>query len=738
MFNKTSLEDYLKGSYLSYAVMSLSERALPYVQDGLKPVHRRILYAMNKQGITSGGSYRKSARIVGDVIGKYHPHGDTGVYDAMVKMANPWYLRYPLIDGQGNFGSRDGDSAAAMRYTEARTTPLADAMLSELNSGAVDYSPNYDGSTTIPDFLPAPLPIDLLNGSIGIAVAMTCDIPSHHMGEVVDATIAAIKNPDITIPEIMEYIKGPDLPTGGHLISSREDIINSYTNGKGPLKIRCRWKTIPLARNQWKIEIYELPPELDPLKLTKMVDKAATFEPDKKNKEKGATKLLQIKNYIKNYVNDVTDVTEAEESIEGKIRIIVEPKSCKTSPEEFMDGFIAMFKLEQTLKFNLNAVSLDKFPRTRSIKDLIVDWITFRRDTVRKRSEARLVKIRDRLELVLGRLKIMDIIDIVIDIIRTEDDPKLALMERFNLTERQADDILEIRLKELKKLEQYKLEDEQQKLEAEELILSELLESPVRMNNLLVKEIRNTADKFMDERRTLVEPAKEVDKSVANAVPSEPISVFVTKDGWLMGRKGHVEEISDGGLKPGDKFVYSFKTELDKTITMLSKTGRTYSFAASNLAFGKNGASHISTLVSTAGDEPYKLIPFEPGKKYLLAHSEGYGFVITSEKLYTKPKAGKECFKLEKFEGVKILAFEEIDERQALNIWTTENRMLQFDVSEINEYPKSNGVRLINMSGNEKVAGYALSENGSFIFKDKNKRLDDSYVKKRAAAPKKV
>lgn len=743
--NSLDFKNYTMDSYLGYAVMSLADRALPYVQDGFKPVHRRVLYAMAKLGLTSKTTHKKSARIVGDVIGQYHPHGDTSVYDAMVKMSQPWYLRYPLVDGQGNFGSRDGDNQAAMRYTEARTTALADAILAEINAGAIDYKPNFDGTLKEPEFLPAPLPITLLNGSEGIAVGMTSNIPSHNIGEVVDATIAYIKNNQITVEEIMEHIQGPDLPTGGQLVSSREDIIKTYSTGYGPLKVRARWEVQELARGQWKIIITELPMDKCAQKLLELVAEAQSYEPPKgKSDKKVNTKLIEIKNFVKNNIADFIDATDAKdaEKQDGSVRMEIEPKSCRQSPEEFMDSVIAMFGLESTLKMNFNAVSLDKLPRQRNILDLIGDWVNFRRITVTKRTETRLGKVKDRLELVLGRLLIMDVLDRVIEIIREEEDPKAVLMAEFNLSERQAEDIMDIRLRELRKLEEYKLADERDKLTKEQEELEALLASTRKMNNLLVKEIKETAKPFLDERRTLVKPAEAISKDVISNVPSEAISVFVTKNGWLVGRKGNVDDFPDGSLNQGDKYVDTFKTKLDKTIIVIGNKGRVYCFPASSLAFGKGNGVHVSTLIGINGDSAYKFLPYEEGKVYLLAQSEGHGFLCKSETFFSKQKAGKEVFKLENFKdtgkAARIMMIEEVSIDSMLNIWTDKDRLLQFPVNEINEYPKSQGMRLINLANDETVKGYAISEEGTYIFKDKTKRLDDSYLKKRAAAPKKV
>lgn len=748
--NKQQLFNYTKDAYLGYSVMSLAERSIPYVQDGLKPVHRRILYAMSKLGLSSKGGHKKSARIVGDVIGQYHPHGDTSVYDAMVLMSQSWKMRYPLIDGQGNFGSRDGDRQAAMRYTEAKTTAIADAMLSELNMDTVDFKPNFDGTMKEPKLLPSPLPIDLLNGTpTGIGVGMASNMPSHNIQEVIDATIAYIKNNDISIEEIMEIIQGPDLPTGGQIVSSKEAILKSYSTGYGPLKVRARWVVEELARKQWRIVITELPHDLSAQKLIVKIAEASSYEPPKSKKKdekdkKGSQSKLELKAFIKNNISDIYDATDADDSEknDGSVKIVLEPKSCKQSPEEFMNSVVAMLGLESTLKFQLISVSLDNRPKQRNIKDLIADWVDFRKITVTRRTENQLKKVNDRLELVLGRLLIMDVIDRVIEIIREEEDPKLALMSEFNLSERQAEDIMDIRLRELRKLEEFKLENERDKLIKDKENFESLLASSRKMNNLITKELKSVSEPFIDERRTLIKPAEAISKDLVSSVPSEPISVFVTKNGWLVGRKGNVDEYPESSLTTGDKYIHSFKAKLDQPIIVLSSLGRAFTFPASSLAFGKGNGVHVSTLIKNNGDNPYKFIPYEEGKVYLLAQSEGHGFLCKSEDLFVKQKAGKEVFKLENFKGTgntaKIMMMEEVSKEQMINIWTDSNRLLQFKIDEINEYPKSQGMRLIGLGKDEKVSGYAVSENGTYVFKGKNKRLDETYTKKRAAAPKKV
>lgn len=741
--NKEELRAYIEKSYLSYGCMTLSGRALSYVQDGFKPVHRRILFAMAKLQLSSTSSHKKSARVVGDVIGKYHPHGDTSVYEAMVLMSQAWSIRYPLIDGQGNFGARDGDSAAAMRYTEARTTPLGDTVLAELNVGAVDYIENYDGTMKEPEFLPAPLPIELLNGSTGIGVGMSADIPSHHMRETADATIAFIRNNQITVDELMEHLKGPDLPTGGQIINSREVINKAYAEGKGNFHVRARYEVEQLARGQWRIIVTELPHDMSCKKVLMKVAEASIYEPPKEKKNGKAQKpnqaMIELKQFIKNSIEDISDITTSEDP-DGAARLLIEPKTSRQDPDEFMNNVIKMLGLQSTLKFNLTAVSNDRRPKRRSILDIVSDWVDFRRITVTKRTETRLGKVVDRLELVNGRLTIMDFLDEVIDIIRTHDEPEAELMARFGLTERQAEDVLSIRLRELRKLEEFKLQEEKDKLLKEKGDLEALLASVRKMNNLMIREINDAADKYNDERKTLIEESDLVIKGTASVIPSDPITLWMTKDNWLVARKGYAEEneAPDNALKPGDRYVRHLQSKLDKTLIMLGESGRAYSIQASSLSFGRGNGVHLNTLITLNGDYIRWIDTYEPDTQYLLAQNEGYGFVTKSDDFISRQKAGKEFFKLEKSPNAMISAIIPLSEGPMLNIWTDKKRFLQFAVSEVNYYPKSQGMRLVNIADDETVEGYALSAEGEFIYNGRRKNLDDSYLKKRAAAPKKL
>lgn len=724
-----------KDSYLGYSVMTLSSRALPYVQDGFKPVHRRVLYAMHSLGMTYKAQPKKSARIVGDVIGKYHPHGDSSIYGAMVLMSQPWKMRYPLVDGQGNFGSRDGDGAAAMRYTEARPTALADAIMAELNLGSIDYVNNYDGTLTEPEFLPAPLPVLLLNGSEGIAVGMTCDIPSHNAQEVLDATIATIRNPKISVEEVMGLLKGPDLPTGGQIITPVKDIIKAYASGDGRIRVRARWEVEKKAKKQWEIVITELPSDMCAAKILLRVSEAETYDPSKDKSPN--QKLINLKNFVRNSIANIYDATAPEDGANAA-KIVIEPKSTRQTPEDFMDQVITMLDLESTVSLKFNAVSLDRLPRSRSIKDLISDWVEFRKESVKKRSLVRISKIERRLEILDGRLTVMDDLDELIRIIREEDEPKQEIMAHFGLTELQADDVLEIKLRELRRLEVSKLVKEHETLSKELKALNDLINSETKMRNVLIKEAQSATALIADDRRTLIEEAGAIEvKEVSKAAP-EPVTIFVTRDGWWTGRKGHDIDYPETVLKPDDEFTQKIETRLDKTIIILSQTGRSYSFAVESVPFGRNSI-HINTLIQFSNEKVSSIIEYNEGEKYFLSQTAGRGFVISLDSLLSRNKNGKDIFKLN---GEDINLCEPYSPNSYLNITTTDDRFIQIPSDEFEgyEYPKGQGVRMLSLSSktNEKVKSIIISD-GDMVTDKGVVELDlKLYRKKRATTPRRI
>lgn len=728
--------------YLTYAMQTLGGRAIPFVHDGLKPVHRRILYAMRMLHLSSSSDYKKSARVVGDTIGKYHPHGDASVYEAMVLMSQPWKMRYPIIDGQGNFGSREGDSWAAMRYTEARLTPVGDILLDELDSGSVEFKTNFDDSMKEPKYLNSSLPILLMNGAEGIAVGAASNVPSHNIGELRDAILATIKNPDITVEEIMEHIKGPDLPVGGHIVNDKKSILEAYRKGYGNLRVRCRWKTIEKQRNQWEIEITEMPPKMDPNKVLTLINEA--LKPDAKDKDgksKTNPKILDRRTFLKNSVESVDDITDAATSKVGGARMLIVPKKCNIPPEDFMNSFMKLFDLEETMKFNLMSISTDNRPKSRAIKQILEEWIEYRRVCIIRRTQARLEKIALRLEILIGRLTIMNHIDRVIEIIREDEDPEVTLMSEFSLTERQAKDIMDIKLRELRRLEEEKFQNEKMKLETEQADLEALIASKVKMNNLIGRELKKNTDRFVDERRTLVEEAAPLSNEIVQNVSNDPITIFTTKDNWLIARKGHLEEYPQGAglLKPQDEFIDMIHTTMDSEIIFFSATGRAYTIKSIDVSSGRN-MSHITTLANCAGEAFIKRFAYEEGKKYILAHEEGYGFIVSSESLYSKQKTGKDVFNLKKYPDAKINLMEDIEGKDNLCIVTSRNRMLRFPMSEMKdyEYPKGQGVKLAVLTG-EIVTEYNLV-NEEFIINGVVTEINnpEKFHKNRSKAPAKI
>src|SRR5215469_10463819 len=527
-----TLGHYAERAYLDYAVSVVKGRALPDVCDGQKPVQRRILFAMNEMGLGDNAKPVKSARVVGDVLGKYHPHGDQSAYDALVRLAQDFSMRYPLIDGQGNFGSRDGDGAAAMRYTEARLTPIAKLLLDEIDMGTVDFMPNYDGSFQEPKTLPARLPMLLLNGASGIAVGLATEIPSHNLREVASAAVAMIRNPKLSHAEIMEKVPGPDFPGGGQIISSDAEIAAAYESGRGSLKVRARWKIEDLARGQWQLVVTELPPNTSGQKVLEEIEEL-TNPKLKLGKKTLTPEQLQSKQTMLGLLDAVRD----ESGKDAPVRLVFEPKSSRIDQTEFVNSLLAHTSLESNAPLNLVMIGADGRPRQKGIGEILGEWIGFRFATVTRRTQHRLTKVDDRIHILEGRMIVFLNIDEVIRIIRESDEPKSALMNAFGLSERQAEDILDIRLRQLARLEKIKIEKELAELREEKAKLEELLANESSMKRLSVKEIEGDAKQYGDDRRTLIQQEKRA--SFEARVVDEPVTVVVSQKGWVRALKGH-------------------------------------------------------------------------------------------------------------------------------------------------------------------------------------------------------
>ncbi|MDE1978683.1 MAG: DNA topoisomerase IV subunit A, partial [Betaproteobacteria bacterium] len=562
-----ALGDYARRAYLDYAISVVKGRALPDVCDGLKPVQRRILYAMWRMGLTADAKPVKSARVVGDVLGRFHPHGDQAAYDALVRLSQNFAQRYPLIDGQGNFGSRDGDGAAAMRYTEARLSPIARLLLSEIDAGTADFIPNYDGSTTEPRLLPARLPFVLLNGASGIAVGMATEIPAHNLREVASACVALLKNPRLELADVLALMPGPDFATGGQLISSPQDIAAAYAVGRGSLKVRARWTVEELARGQWQLVINELPHGTSAQMVLEEIEELSSpkIRPGKKAL---APEQIALKATLLNLLDTVRD----ESGREAAVRLVFEPRSSRIDQAEFVNTLLARTSLETSVPINLVMIGTDGKPRQKGLMDILREWIAYRRDTVQRRSKHRLEQVDARIHILEGRQQVLLNLDEVIDTIRNSDDPRPALMARFDLTELQADDILDMRLRQLARLEAIRIDKELAAQRTEAAELQKLLADEKAMTRRIISEIEADAKQFGDDRRTLIQAEQRAVAEVK--VVDEAVTVIVSQKGWLRTQKGHGLVLSALTFKPGDALYATFECRSVDPLVVLGSDGR--------------------------------------------------------------------------------------------------------------------------------------------------------------------
>ena len=640
--DELNLATYAQRAYLEYALSVVKGRALPDVCDGQKPVQRRILYSMARMGLGYGGANGnvgakpvKSARVVGDVLGKYHPHSDSAAYDAMVRMAQDFSQRYPLVDGQGNFGSRDGDGAAAMRYTEARLAKITSLLMDELDQGTVDFIPNYDGSETEPSQLPARLPFTLLNGASGIAVGLATEIPSHNLREIAEACVALIKTSKLSDDELFAIIPGPDYPGGGQIISSAADIADAYRTGRGSLKVRARWKIEELARGQWQLVVTELPIGVSTQKVLEEIEEITN------PKVKTGKKALSLdQTNLKASVLAVLDVVRDESNKDAAVRLVFEPKTSKIDQQELITALLAHTSLETSSSINLTMIGIDGRPTLKSLRQMLNEWIAFRHQTIGKRSQYKLDKVLDRIHILEGRALVLLNIDEVIAIIRESDEPKAALIARFNLSERQADDILDIRLRQLARLEAIKIEQELSELRTEQGKLEEILGSPAALRRLMIKEIETDAKQFADERRTLIQTEK---KSVVEVkIVDEAVTVVVSSMGWVRARTAHGHEASSFAFKAGDDLYGTFECRTVDTLLAFGTNGRVYSVPVAMLPGARGDGQPVTTLVEL--ESGTKLVHYFAGPasaSLLLSSSAGYGFLATVESMTSRLKAGK-------------------------------------------------------------------------------------------------
>ena len=697
---------FAERSYLTYAMSVVRGRAIPNVEDGQKPVQRRILYAMNELGLKAGVQHSKSARIVGEVLGKFHPHGDASTYEALVRMAQDFSLRYPLIDGQGNFGTQDGDPAAAYRYTEARLTPLAELLLAEIDQDTVDFIANYDGKEREPRLLPARLPMLLLNGASGVGVGMACELPPHNMREVAEAAVHMLQNPDASPKVLMRTIKGPDFSGGGRIISSRAEIAEAYTTGRGSLRARARWKVENLARGQWQVIVHELPPTTSVKRVMAEIESLTNPRP----KEKGG-KVSAAQTNLKQVVLGALEKVNDESDKENKLRLVLEPRSSRQDPEEFMRFMLAHTSLEENFPVNLVALGLDGRPVRKNIAQLLGEWVQFRVSTVTRRSNFRLGQVERRIHILEGRVIVLLNIDKVIKAIRNSDEPKPELMKQFKLTEAQAEDILEIRLRQLARLEGIKIETELKELKGERKELKALLGSEAAMKKLVADEIRSDAKTFGDARRTQIE---EADRAVfERQVVDEPLTVIVSRNGWVRARTGHGLDLGDVNYKTGDGPYAIFETRSVHSVALIDSTGRAFSVEAAELPGGRGDGQPLTSFIELApGARLAHVVDAQPGRRYLFATSGGYGFIAKAEDLLTRVRAGKAFMSVD--EGDAPIRPAPVPEKQEMAVALSENgRMLIFPADELKELARGRGVTLMGLDEGEKLVAAGFASGGS-------------------------
>lgn len=667
-----ALRSYTQQAYLNYSMYVINDRALPNIGDGLKPVQRRIVYAMSELGLKASAKFKKSARTIGDVIGKFHPHGDSACYEAMVLMAQPFTYRYPLVDGQGNWGSQDDPkSFAAMRYTESRLRNYADVLMGELGQGTVDWKPNFDGTLEEPEILPARLPNVLLNGGSGIAVGMATDIPPHNLNEVADALIHLLDKPKATLKDISKYIKGPDFPTEAEIITPKSEIEELYTTGRGSLKARATYTT-----EQGEIVITALPFQVSGAKILEQI--AAQMQ----------KKKLPM-------VVDLRD----ESDHENPTRIVIVPRSNRVDIDSVMSHLFSTTDLEKNYRVNFNMIGINKRPQVKDLVSLLKEWLQFRTETVRRRLQFRLDKILDRLHILDGLLIAFLNIDEVIKIIRQEDKPKPALMKRFKISERQAEAILELRLRQLAKLEEIKIRAEQKELSEERKFIEQLLQSATRLKTFIKNEIKADAEKFGDERRSqLVEREESKAFSETELLSTEPVTIVLSERGWMRAAKGHEVDPRSLQYKSGDSFKIAARGKSNQLAIFLDSTGRAYSLPAHTLPSARGQGEPVSGKVNPPSGASFEgVVIGEDNRDVLLASDAGYGFVAKVGDLISKNKSGKAILRLPKASIVlPAVMVNDYDSDMIVSV-TNEGRMLMFPLKELPRLAKGKGNKIISI-----------------------------------------
>lgn len=698
------LRTFTEKAYLNYSMYVIMDRALPFIGDGLKPVQRRIVYAMSELGLNAAAKFKKSARTVGDVLGKFHPHGDSACYEAMVLMAQPFSYRYPLVDGQGNWGAPDDPkSFAAMRYTESRLSKISEILLTELGQGTVDFQPNFDGTLEEPQYLPARLPHILLNGTTGIAVGMATDIPPHNINEVADAAVLLLDNPKARLDDVLNIIQGPDFPTEAEIISPKDDIRKMYETGRGSIKMRATWH-----KEDGEIIISALPHQSSPSKIIAQIAEQMT-----------AKKLPMVE--------DIRD----EADYENPVRIVLVPRSNRVDTDALMAHLFATTDLEKSYRVNMNMIGLDHKPAVKGLLQVLTEWLTFRRTTVTRRLQHRLDKVLARLHILDGLMIAFLNIDEVIEIIRTEDEPKQVLMARFNLSDEQAEAILNLRLRHLAKLEEHQLQAEKNKLEEERSNLELILGSERRLNTLIKKEIQEDAKKYASPRMSqLVEREEAKAISESEMTPAEPVTVILSEMGWVRCAKGH--DIDPAGLsyKAGDKYLAHACGKSNQPVIFIDSTGRSYALDPLSLPSARSQGEPLTGKLTLPAGATIEQVIMEPEKQELLMASDaGYGFICKFEDLIARNKAGKALISLP--ENAKVLKPETLSESASLLVsLTSAGRMLIFPVRDLPALSKGKGNKIISIpAANAKARSellvklFLISEQASLEFHSGKRKI---------------
>ena len=676
---RLALHTFTENAYLNYSMYVIMDRALPYIGDGLKPVQRRIVYAMSELGLSASAKFKKSARTVGDVLGKYHPHGDSACYEAMVLMAQPFSYRYPLVDGQGNWGAPDDPkSFAAMRYTESRLSKYAELLLGELGQGTVDYQPNFDGTLQEPKMLPARLPNILLNGTTGIAVGMATDIPPHNLREVAQAAIALIDSPKTTLEQLLDIVQGPDYPTEAEIITPRDEIRKIYQTGRGSIRQRAVWK-----KEEGEAVITALPHQVS-----------------------GARVLEQIANQMRNKKLPMVEDLRDESDHENPTRLVIVPRSNRVDLDQVMNHLFATTDLEKSYRVNLNMIGLDNRPAVKNLHEILTEWLVFRRDTVKRRLNHRLDRVLRRLHILLGLLVAFLNIDEVIEIIRTEDEPKPVLMSRFGISETQAESILELKLRHLAKLEEMKIRGEQAELEKERDQLQATLASERKMNTLLKKELQADSASYGDDRRSPLREREEAKAlSETELVPSEPVTIVLSQMGWVRSAKGH--DIDPAGLsyKAGDSYLAAARGKSNQPVAFIDSTGRSYTLDPTSLPSARGQGEPLTGKLTPPPGAVVEQVLMEPDdQRLLMASDAGYGFICTFSDLVSRNRAGKALLTLP--ENARVMTPMAVHHEDDMLLAITQaGRMLMFPVGELPQMSKGKGNKIISIPSAEAAAG---------------------------------